>query len=177
MRFKENMGSLDVWFGEFVASYLAGANIEIVPDIRISRKYKNVEFRPGFGVIFKTIKGKFQIVNQVKWQFDYGTNNEYDQTLRYVFFLNYVPNPKLVLTAIAGTFAEIGPNFSGWMGVRAGVGAAYIFDKQHSINFGYYYGLFNSKDGFFTNLGIINFQLIINLTKDYKYLPAKYYMF
>ena len=63
------------------------------------------------------------------------------------------------------------------MGIRAGVGAAYIFDKLHTINFGYYYGLFNQKDGTFTNLGIFNFQLIINITKDYKYVPAKYYMF
>jgi hypothetical protein len=177
MRFKDDIGAMDVIFGEFVASYLATKNFEIVPDIRLSRKDNHLEIRPGMGFIYKSIVKRFQFVHQLKWQMDIGTDNKHSQSVRYVFFVNYLPIDKVVISAVVGTFGEFSAQYSGWMGIRAGLGVAYIFDKLHSINFGYYYGLFNQKNGSFTNLGIINFQLIININKEYKYIPAKYYMF
>jgi hypothetical protein len=83
---------------------------------------------------------------------------------------------KIIGTALAGGLFEFGENFNGFLGVRTGLAAAYVFNKAHSLNAGYFYGAINTGTQF-TNIGIISLQLIINIRRDYKYVPAKYISF
>ena len=66
VRLRDNMQYLDNWFLEGVATYMISEKWELVPDLRFSVKPSEVEFRPGFGVIYKVLSEKIQFVNQFK---------------------------------------------------------------------------------------------------------------
>lgn len=176
-RFKDDLGALEQWYIEYAASYLVNKNWEIVPDFRFTKKPDRVEYRPGLGAIYKNIfeETKTQLVHQVKYQYDLRNGQNDSHGLRYAIFYNKVINDELVLTGLMGGLFEFGKDFNGFLGLRTGVSAAYVFNKAHSINVGYFYGLVNDKTNHFNHIGVISFQLVINISRDYKYLPAKYF--
>lgn len=177
-RYRDNFSALEQWHLEYAATYLASENWEITPDFRFTRKPDRAEYRPGIGVIYKQIIKKSQLVHQVKYQYDAKGNGRNDsQGLRYGIFYNKLFNKKWIGTLVAGGLFEWGPDFTGFLGLRAGPAVAYVFNEVHSINVGYFYGLINDKQGGWTHLGIPSFQLIINIRKEYKYIPAKYINF
>lgn len=180
VRLEDNTQSLDRWFFEFVATYMPSENWEIVPDYRFSIKSEEVEHRPGFGILRKDIYGqgdgkKHQLVHQVKWQGDIG-NGSFENGLRYVFFYNYILNKKLIPNVAAGIFYRWSEDFNGIQFFRFGGGLSYIMDVKHSLNFSYYLGITDSGETW-TYQGIPFVQLIININKDFKYVPAKYINF
>lgn len=177
-RFRNDFSELEQWHVEYVATYLANKNLEIVPDFRFTRKPNRVEYRPGFGLVFKHTKNKTFFVHQVKYQYDAKTSDTFDsQGMRYGMFINHLFNEHWVGSFLVGGLYEWGENFTGFLGMRSGFAAAYIFNEVHSLNIGYFYGLINDKQGGWTHLGIPSFQLIINIRKQYKYQPAKYINF
>jgi hypothetical protein len=176
-RYNNDFGSLEQWHIEYVFSYLYSKNIEVVPDFRFTRKPNRTEFRPGLGGIYKHLYEKAQLVHQVKWQWDKESSGYSSHGLRYAAFYNYVFTEKIVGTVAAGGLFEFGKDFSGFLGLRTGVAAAYVINKAHSINAGYFYGAINDGTGNYSNVGIFSFQLIININKEFKYLPAKYISF
>lgn len=177
-RYRNNLSSLEQWHIEYAATYLKNENWEIVPDFRFTVKPTRYEYRPGLGVIYKRVyeEKKAQLVHQVKYQYDVrksGENNTHG--VRYALFYNKVVNDELVLTALAGGLFEFGEDFNGFLGLRTGLSAAYVINKAHSVNVGYFYGLVNDRFNNYTNVGVFSLQLIINISRDYKYLPAKYF--
>ena len=175
-RYKNDLGELEQWHIELVATYLLSDRVELVPDFRFTRKPDHVEYRPGFGVIYKHLFEKSQLVHQLKWQWDKENTGYSSQGVRYALFYNYVFSEKLVGTFLAGGLFEFGKDFTGFLGLRTGFGLAYVIDHAHSLNIGYFYGAVNTGEGY-TNLGIPSIQIIINIKKGYRYLPAKYYSF
>lgn len=177
-RFKDDFAALEQWHVEYAAQYLASQQWEIIPDFRFTRKPDRLEYRPGIGVIYKIIKNNAQLVQQIKYQYDAKGNGINDtQGLRYAFFYTKVINEHWLGTFATGGLFEFGPDFTGFLGLRAGPAVAYVFNDVHSINVGYFYGLINDKQGGWTHVGIPSFQLIINIRKEYKYPPAKYINF
>jgi hypothetical protein len=176
-RYKFNLKALEQWHVEFGATYLLNKNWEIVPDIRLTSKATRYELRPGIGVIYKNLYKKSQLVHQLKYQYDLkgGINNSHG--VRYALFYNYIYSEEIIFSALAGGLFEFGEDWSGFLGLRTGVAAAYVFNKAHSVNIGYFYGLLNEKTNDYQNVGIFSIQLIINISKDFKYLPAKYYSY
>lgn len=174
-RFNNDLSALEQWQVEYASTFLVAKRWEIVPDFRYTKKPTRNEYRPGLGGIFKKLNKKSQLVHQAKWQYDIkeGINNS--QGLRYVFFYNYLYTDEILITGFGGALFEFGKDFNGFSGLRAGINAAYIFNQAHTLNVGYFYGLVNDKSNNFTNIGVISLQLIINIRKDYKYLPAKYF--
>ena len=67
-------------------------------------------------------------------------------------------------------------NFTGLEYIRGGGGAAYVFNMQHSLNLLYLVGVGNLGDSWLPQ-GNLVLQLVININKDYKYVPAKYINF
>ena len=180
VRLKDNAQSLDRWFFEFVATYMPSEHWEVVPDYRFSIKPENVEHRPGFGVLRKDLFGsgnnsKHQLVHQLKWQADIG-NGYFDNGLRYVFFYNYVLNQKFIPNAAAGVFYRWSEEFTGFQFFRIGGGLSYIIDVKHSLNFSYFLGITDTGTDW-TFQGIPFIQLVININRDFKYVPAKYINF
>jgi hypothetical protein len=176
VRLEDNMQSLDNWFIEGVATYLLSERIEIVPDFRISIKPDEVEYRPGFGIVYKINKQKFQYVNQLKWQIDIDTKNNFDNGLRYAIFMNRKISDKIISNFVFGVFYRWRDNFNGFEFVRFGPGLGYVIDTQHTINFNYLISAKNYSN-YWGWAGIPVIQLVININKDYKYLPAKYLSF
>jgi hypothetical protein len=177
-RFKDDFSALEQWHLEYAATYLASESWEFIPDFRFTRKPDRLEYRPGLGVIYKHIVNKSQLVHQIKYQYDAKGNGRNDsQGIRYAFFYNKVFSEHWIGTFLAGGLFEFGPDFSGFLGLRAGPAVAYVFNNVHSINVGYFYGLINDKQGNYSHLGIPSFQLIINIREKYKYVPAKYINF
>ena len=176
VRLKDDAKSLDVWYFEFVATYMVNKNWEIVPDLRFSIKPTKNEWRPGIGVIYKHYpKEKIQFVHQVKYQADFEPG-ETKHGLRYIFFFNYLIHEKFLPNAAAGVFYRWQNDFTGLQFIRVGVGLAYIINVQHSLNFSYFVG-FTDTGETWVSQGIPLIQLIININKDYKYVPAKYISF
>lgn len=149
---------------------------EITPDLRISVKPNEVEFRPGLGVFNKQLYNKFQLVNQVKWQLDLDTEGNVDNGLRYAIFMNYLIDDKFIPNFVGGVFYRWADNFQGVQFVRFGPGLAFVIDSKHVINLNYLFGVKNSGQEMHWS-GIIAIQLAFNLNKEYKYLPAKYISF
>ena len=120
-------------------------------------------------------KQNIQIVHQVQYQVDIDPNQA-KHGLRYVAFLNYVKNEKLIPNVAAGVFYRWQDDFTGVQFIRVGGGLAWIIDVKHALNFSYFVGMTNTgKDWVFQGIPFI--QLVINISKDYKYVPAKYYNF
>lgn len=176
-RYKLNLKALESWHVEYVPTYLLNKNWEITPDIRLTSKPTRYELRPGLGVIYKKLYKKSQLVHQVKYQYDLKGGINDSHGVRYALFYNYIYSEEIILSALTGTLFEFGEDWSGFLGVRAGIAAAYVFNKAHSVNVGYFYGLLNEKTNDYTNVGIFSIQLIINISRDYNYTPAKYYSF
>lgn len=176
-RFRNDVKTLEQWHVELASTYLINKKWEIVPDIRFTSKPTRYEWRPGIGAIYKNYFKKTQLVHQVKYQYDSKNGLNDTHGVRYGMFYNYVHSEELILTALAGGLFEFGPDWSGFLGLRTGISAAYVFNKAHSLNAGYFYGLLNDKTNNYMNVGIFSIQLIINISKDYKYVPAKYYSY
>jgi hypothetical protein len=180
VRLKDNAQSLDRWFLEGVATYMPSEHWELVPDYRLSIKSEHVEHRPGLGILRKDLYGpaenkKHQLVHQLKWQADIGSGYV-DHGLRYVFFYNYVLSEKLIPNVAAGVFYRWSEGYTGVQFFRLGAGLAYILDVKHSLNFSYFIGITDTGTNW-TYQGIPFIQLIININRDYKYVPAKYVNF
>jgi len=180
VRLKENTQTLNQWLLEGAATYMPAKQWEIVPDYRLSIKSNGIEHRPGFGILRKDLFGKnenriHQVVHQVKWQADIG-DNYINNGVRYVIFYNYVLNNKFIPNAGAGLFYRWSESFTGIQLVRIGGGIGYMIDVKHSINFNYFVGMTNTGS-YWIFQGIPLIQLIININRDYKYVPAKYVNF
>jgi hypothetical protein len=180
VRLKDDFQALDRWFLEGVATYMPSQHWEFVPDFRFSVKSDQVEYRPGLGILRKDLFGpgeerKHQLVHQLKWQADIGPG-AVDHGLRYVFFYNHILSEKLIPNAAAGAFYRWSEAFTGLQFFRLGGGLSYILNVQHSLNFSYFLGITNTGSGW-TYQGIPFIQLVININRDYKYVPAKYINF
>lgn len=179
VRLKENMQQLDRWYLEAVGSFLVDKNFEIVPDFRFNIKPDETEIRPGLGIIYKHyLKDKFQFVHQFKWQIDIDSKGHSDHAARYVLFINKKITEKINLSYAIGALYRWRKedNFSGILFFRNGPSIMYKFSGKHSINFSYFINGTNHKD-YWTWAGVPFIQLIININKDYKYVPAKYFNF
>lgn len=180
VRLKDNSQALDRWFLEGVVTYMPSKHWEFVPDYRFSIKSDQVEHRTGLGILRKDLFGpegeqKHQLVHQVKWQADISPAYV-NQGLRYVLFYNYVLSEKFIPNAAAGAFYRWSDDFTGIQFYRLGGGLSYILNVQHSLNFSYFVGITNTGSGW-TYQGIPFIQLVININRDYKYVPAKYINF
>jgi hypothetical protein len=179
-RFIQDFQALDRWFFEGVASYMHSEHWEIVPDFRFSVRPEFLEARPGFGIIRKDLirnedKVNQQFVQQLKYQADIG-NNRTNHGVRYILFYNNVLRENLIATAIGGVFYSWKDNFAGVEFIRAGGALAYILNEQHSMNFTYFVGAADTGNDWVYS-GSFVVQLVINIKKDYKYVPAKYISF
>jgi hypothetical protein len=176
VRLKDNMQSLNNWFVEGVATYLLSEKFEITPDFRVTIKPEEIEYRPGLGVVYKFTKKDFQFVNQLKWQLDIDNNNNQDHGVRYAIFTNRKLNEKLISSFAFGAFYRWADGFNGFEFFRFGPGLAYVINAQHTINFNYLLSAKNNRQ-YWEWAGIPVIQLVININKDYKYVPAKYISF
>lgn len=180
-RFIQDFQALDRWYFEGVATYQHSANWEVVPDFRFSVRPDFVEARPGFGIIRKDLIGERddphvqQLMHQVKYQADIGDGRT-NHGLRYIMFYNYVFDKKLIVSGIGGVFYSWKPDYNGFEFIRAGAALGYVLNEQHSINFTYFVGAADTSPEW-TFAGSFVVQLIINIRKDYKYVPAKYISF
>ncbi len=184
VRLRDNFQSLDNWYLEGVFTYLANEWLELVPDFRITVKPTRMEFRPGFGILVKKFVNNWQFINQVKWQTDFEAPGDVKHAFREVVFVNYKHrNEKFVSTLVTGFIYRWTPDRNFMQYIRVGPGLSYIFDKKHILNFSYFVGvenrLLNEGDAKGTWLwaGIPLIQLVINITKKYKYQPAYYFDF
>ena len=177
-RLKNNFQELDNWYIEFVSNYLISKNIELVPDIRYSFKPTKTELRTGFGILYKIQNKQFQIVNQVKYQIDFGSDNIIGNAFREVLFTNYKINDQIITTLVSGFIYRWWPDWNGFQYIRVGPGISYIFDDKHILNFSYFVGVENKKD-YWLWAGIPMVQLVINLSgrDQYSYSPAYYFDF
>ena len=176
VRLEENMGALDNWFVEGVATYMLSKKIEIVPDFRISIKPDEVEYRPGLGIIYKLTTSDFQFVNQIKWQIDLDNRGNAENGIRYAIFSNRKISEKIISNFALGLFYRWKDDWNGFQFVRFGPGVTYLISKQHTINFNYLLSVENDSQMWHW-AGIPVIQLVININKDYKYVPAKYISF
>lgn len=176
VRLENNFQSLDNWYFEFVSTYLISEKFEIVPDFRFTIKPDRVEYRPGFGVLYKKTTEKIQFVNQVKWQIDIDNHGKTGNALREVVFLNHKFTDKFVATTVAGFIYRWWPEWNGFQYIRVGPGITYIFDDKHILNFSYFVGVENDTHNWLW-AGIPMIQLVIHVTKKYKYTPAYYFDF
>lgn len=176
VRLENNTQSLDNYFVEGVASYLVSDNWELIPDFRTSIKPNEVEFRPGFGVIYKSLVNNFQFVNQIKWQTDFSTVQNIEHGLRYAIFFNYLIHDKYIPNFAAGAFYRWKDDFNGFQFFRFGPGIAYVSDVKHVLNINYLFSVENDGNKWHW-AGIPVIQLVININKEYKYVPAKYFNF
>ncbi len=175
-RLMNDFQSLDNWFLESTVTYMINKSFEIVPDFRFTVKPAKLEYRPGFGILYKHTTKELQFVNQVKWQIDFGTDGRTGNAFREVVFLNHMLTGKLVSTMVAGFIYRWWPDWNGFQYIRMGPGLSYVFDDQHVLNFNYFIGVEN-KFGDWKWAGIPVIQLVINITKTYKFIPAYYFDF
>lgn len=176
IRLADNMQTLDRWFLETSASYLINKKWELVTPLRFTVKPEHTEWRPGFGALYKMYpREDIQIVHQVQWQVDIDPE-EAAHGARYVAFLNYVKSEKLIPNFAAGLFYRWSDEFTGLQFLRYGFGLAWVIDVKHVLNFSYFIGSTNNGDNW-THQGIPFLQLVININKEFKYVPAKYYNF
>ncbi len=181
VRLKDNFQQLDNWFVEGTFTYLANEWLEISPDFRMTLKPDRGEFRPGLGFVLKRITHNWQLANQVKWQLDIDTKGNIRNAMREVVFVNYkYDNQKVVSTFLAGFIYRWSEQRNFMQYIRVGPGISYIFDKKHILNFSYFVGVENkliNGEGTWVWSGIPLLQLVINITKKYKYQPAYYFDF
>jgi hypothetical protein len=180
-RVKDNMQSLDQWYYEGVATYSFNEKWSIVPDLRIAIKPNKVDYRLGFGAVkvgyFKKEGDAFrsQLVNQIKYQFDFDSEGNTMHGLRWVVTYNKIVNEKFIVSALVGPFYRWSENFSGIEFVRGGPVFTYVFDSSHTLAFASLFGGARlPADLGWTYSFTPMIQLIIRINKNYKYTPAKY---
>jgi len=179
IRLKDNMQQLDRWYLEGVASFLVSKHFEIVPDLRFNIKPEEKEIRPGLGVLYKHyVKDQFQFVHQFKWQIDIDNRDHSDQAVRYVLFVNRKINEKMIVNYAIGALYRWRKedNFSAIQFFRTGPGIDYKLSAKHYLNFSYFLSGTNNGEHW-SWAGVPFIQLVININKDYKYVPAKYFNF
>ncbi len=177
VRLKDNLQQLDNWYLEQVTNYLATNWLEIVPDFRFTVKPDKLEFRPGFGILLKKNTTSWQFINQVKWQIDLDTKGGVRNALREVIFVNRkFDNDHFVATALGGFIYRWTGEDNFMQYIRFGPGLSYIFDQRHILNISYMMGVENTTQEW-KWAGITMIQLVINITKEYKYKPAYYFDF
>jgi len=91
-------------------------------------------------------------------------------------FYNYLASEKIILSGMGGVFYSWKENFTGLEYIRGGGGVSYVFNMQHSLNFLYLLGVANPGNSWTTSGNLI-LQLVININREYKYVPAKYINF
>ena len=176
VRLEDNFQKLDNWYFEFVANFLASKHFELVPDFRFTVKPDKIEFRPGLGFLYKVTTSQIQFVNQVKWQLDIDNHGKVGNAVREVVFLNHKFNEHVVSTLVAGFIYRWWSDWNGFQYIRVGPGVSYVFDKKHVLNFSYFVGVENNtKDWVWAGIPMI--QLVINISKAYRYTPAYYFDF
>jgi len=177
IRLKDNLQQLDNWYLEQVTNYLATKWLEIVPDFRFTVKPDRLEFRPGFGILLKKNTNSWQFINQIKWQIDLDTKGRARNALREVVFVNRkFDNEHFVATALAGFIYRWTGDENFMQYIRFGPGLSYVFDQKHILNVSYMMGVENTTQEWKWS-GITMIQLVINITKKYKYKPAYYFDF
>jgi hypothetical protein len=178
VRLQDNHQQLLQWQLEYVGTYLASKHIEIAPDFRYTVKPDRKEFRPGLGVVLKHMTNKGQFAHQIKGQIDFKTVGETTQVIRYFPSYNHIFSEKWIGSVIGGFYYKFTNERSDIEVVMGGLNAAYVMDKKHTLNLSYVYGqqLQFATDEYI-HFGIIMARLIININKEYDYLPAKYINF
>jgi len=176
VRLRNDMQTLDNWYLEGVSNYLANPWLEVVPDFRFTIKPDRLEWRPGFGLLFKDLKHRLQFINQIKGQIDISNHGTADPAFREVIFLNYRVNDKIILSSIAGFIYRWRKDWKGFQYIRTGPGISYVFDEKHILNFSYFVGLEN-KEGQWSWAGIPSIQFLINVGLKYRYKPAYFIEF
>ncbi|WP_152286688.1 DUF2490 domain-containing protein [Flavicella marina] len=178
VRLNNDFKSLLQWQLEYVGSYLMSEHVEIVPDFRYTVKQNRYEFRPGLGVVLKHRTSRGQFTHQIKGQIDFKSSGPTTQVVRYFPSYNHLINKHWIGSLLLGSYYKFTPEKNGLEVLMAGVNAAYIVNKQHTVNLGYLYATqLNFVTNQRSNFGIIVARLIINIKKDYDYLPAKYFNF
>lgn len=180
IRLDNNVAALQQYYFEGVASYMPNKNWEIIPDFRYTIHPDRNEFRPGFGVIYKTLWQKKlynQLAHQLKWQADIESNGTFKHGVRYILFYNkgLIEN-KLGLTSGGGLFYRFSENFNGVQFVRGFLGLAYQFNDVHLLSFNYFVGGEN-RGTYWDYIGGPFITFVIRLDNNSKYVPAKYINF
>ncbi len=180
IRLKDNVRNLDRQLFEFVGTYMPSRSWELVPDFRISFTDEIVEYRPGFGVIYKIAWGEKifvrQLVNQVKYQADIEENGKVKHGLRYVLFYNHLITKELLFSSGAAFFYRWQEDYTGFQFFRAVTGLVYIFDSTHTLSISPYFGI-EDPLGEISFLGGVMIGFTIRLRDKSKYLPARYISF
>ena len=179
VRLSNDLQALDQWYVEFIASYMVSPNWEIIPDFRFTTRPDRLENRLGFSVIRKdhilsSPKIKHQFINQVKYQLDFNSSR-FETGVRYLFGYNMLVNKKLIPSFAVGAFYRWSDTFDGVQFIRGGPGLGFVIDEIHTFNVAYYFGV---KDLGSQKVyqGIISLQLVFNINRNYKYIPARYEM-
>ena len=178
-RLKNDTRDFNMYYLEGIASYMANEKWEIVPDMRFSVMQDRLEYRPGFGLIYKNLwlnNRLNQVVHQLKWQSDIESTGIVKNALRYVAFYNVVMNDKLTLQLAGGGLYRWSEAHTGFQFFRALVGGSYSFNKKSRLNFSYFVG-YENRITYWSFIGGPVLQFIVNLDKDSKYVPAKYFNF
>ena len=178
-RLKNDTREFNMYYLEGVATYLANESWEIVPDMRFSVMQDRVEYRPGLGIIYKNLwlnNRVNQLVHQLKWQTDIESTGKVKNAIRYVAFYNVVMNDKLILQVAGGGLYRWSAAYTGFQFFRGLAGGSYSFTKKTRLNFSYFVGYENKIDHW-SFIGGPVLQFIINLDRDSKYVPAKYFNF
>jgi hypothetical protein len=179
-RLNNDLQNLQSWYLEFAPSYMPHEKWEIVPDYRITVKPTLIEHRAGFGILRKDTFGNKdkilnQFVNKIKYQADF--NSDYFKNgVRYELFYTMIIKKKIIPNLGGGVYHSWSDNFTGVEFIRVGGGLGYALDQIHFINFMYFFGVKNNgiKQ---TYEGITMLQLVFNINRNYKFIPARYITF
>jgi hypothetical protein len=178
VRLDDDFRSLERWYIEGATSYMYSKHLEIVPDFRIAIKPNEIEYRPGFGVLIKNNLNRSQIVHQIKWQGDIGSEAwEFRNSIRYILFYNFKLNDNFFASAVGGVFYTWSNDFTGLQYVRVGSGISWIIDERHTLGLTYFVGGQQLSLSETVYQGVVFTQLTINISKGYDELPAQYISF
>lgn len=180
IRLDNNVNALQQYYFEGVATYMPNKHWEIVPDFRYTLHTDRNEFRPGLGVIYKSLWKKNQVnqlAHQVKWQADIEGDGTFKHGVRYIMFYNRgLVEEKLGLTSGFGGFYRLSENFNGMQFIRAFLGLSYQFNDIHLLSFNYFVGAEN-RGNYWDYIGGPFVTFMIRLDNDTKFVPAKYINF
>ena len=178
IRLKDDYQALNYLYVETAATWMFDKHWELSPDFRFTLKPTRREYRPGLGIIRKDLFNEngniiaHQIVNQIKYQADFYKDNV-SSAVRYAIFYNMAINKKVIPNVGVGVLYRWADHYSGPEFVRGGGGVAIVFDQIHTMNFSYFLSATHDEPKW-TYSGIFMLQLIFNINRNYKYIPAKY---